>query len=128
VEVAEFGIRKGVDALFVFVHQKAEGFFLPVEAFMDDISIFSSHGFAPVTRNRSVFDANKELFLKGRGLERSKIPIYRGETFGFPFNKELHQKLCGFFRKTRFLIYSHDFAPINSRAGRLPVLITNSLL
>jgi uncharacterized protein len=25
------------------------------------------------------------LFPKGRGFERSKIPIYRGETFGFPF-------------------------------------------
>ncbi len=47
VEVAESGIRERINALFVLVHQKSKGFRLPIEAFVDDIPIFSAHGFAP---------------------------------------------------------------------------------
>jgi len=48
VEVAEFGVGKRIDAPLVFVHQKAKRFFLTVEAFIDDVSIFCSHDFAPI--------------------------------------------------------------------------------
>jgi len=61
VEVAYFGVRKRIDARSVFVHQKAKRFFLPVEAFMNDISIFSSHTFAPIIEGLHMYDtANDE--------------------------------------------------------------------